>query len=167
MQHATILALDASSTTIGWVVYDGGVIDHGTVVLSGADIADRCRQAHAGLNLILANHPDVDAIAIESPAARFPKGLIPQCRVSGALMACAALKGLHVVEVAPSEAKWALTGRGNAPKDEMQVCAKLRGVVGEHAADALGVALAAAGRVKVVGEDAARPRCEAVIEVLG
>lgn len=46
---ATILALDASSTTIGWVVYDGVARDHGEVVLRGSDIADRCRQAHAAL----------------------------------------------------------------------------------------------------------------------
>jgi crossover junction endodeoxyribonuclease RuvC len=150
MPHATILALDASSTTIGWVVYSGAVEAHGTILLTSDGIADRCRQAHAALNLILANHPDVDAIALESPIARFAKAVIPQARVSGALLACAALKGLHVVEVTPSEAKKALTGSGCAGKAQMQAEAVRYGITGEHAADALGVALAAVGRVKVV-----------------
>ncbi len=86
-----ILALDASSTTIGWCVYEGAPTDHGEITLTGRDIADRCRQAHAALQLILANHPAIDCIAIESPVARFIKSLIPQARVSGALMAVAAL----------------------------------------------------------------------------
>jgi Holliday junction resolvasome RuvABC endonuclease subunit len=150
MMNATILALDASSTTIGWCLYDGTMLDYGEIALRGSDIADRCRQAHVALNLILANHPDVDVIALESPVGRFPKAVIPQARVSGALLATAALKCLHVVEVSPAQAKYALAGRGNAPKDEMQVCARVRGVVGEHAADALGVAIAAVGMVSVV-----------------
>ncbi len=147
---ATILALDASSTSIGWVVFDGTVRDHGEIALRGSDTADRCRQAHAALNLILANHPDIDVIALESPVGRFVKAVIPQARVSGALLATAALRCLHVVEVTPSQAKYALAGRGNAPKDEMQVCARARGVIGEHASDALGVALACVGMVSVV-----------------
>ncbi len=148
----TILALDASSTTIGWCLYDGAVRDHGEIALRGSDIADRCRQAHAALNQILANHPDVDCVAIEAPVAFRAKGLIPQCRVSGALMACAGLKTLHVVEVTPTEAKKALCNRGGAEKVDMQVAALAYGVAGEHASDALGVAIAAAARVRVVDE---------------
>lgn len=147
---AMILALDASSTVIGWAIYDGAVLDHGEVKLKGDDIADRCRQAHAALNLILSNYPTVDCVALEAPASRFKKGLIPQCRVSGALMCCAKLKTLHVVEVTPGEAKKALTGRGDAEKVDMQVAALAYGVAGEHASDAVGVAKAAAARVRVV-----------------
>lgn len=148
--NPTTLALDASSTTIGWVIYDGTVLDHGEVQLRGSDIADRCRQAHAALGLILANYPDIDVIALESPVGRFPKAVIPQARVSGALLATAALKCLHVVEVTPTQAKKALTGNGAASKEIMQVAARLCGVAGEHASDALGVALAAVGMVSVV-----------------
>lgn len=152
MSTPTILGLDASSTTIGWVIYDvDAARDCGEVRLTGADIAERCRQAHAALGLILANHPDVDVIAMESPVSRFAKAVIPQARVSGALMAAAALKGLHVVEVTPSEAKKALTDSGCAGKIQMQTEALRYGVTGEHAADALGVALASVGRVAVVG----------------
>jgi Holliday junction resolvasome RuvABC endonuclease subunit len=148
--NATILALDASSTTIGWCLYDGTTRDHGEIKLTGHDIADRCRQAHAALNLILANHPDIDCVAIESPVAQFAKAVIPQARVSGALLCAAALRRLHVVEVTPGQAKRALTGMGNASKEEMQSAAMAYGVAGEHASDAVGVAKAAAARVQVV-----------------
>jgi Holliday junction resolvasome RuvABC endonuclease subunit len=151
MTNATILALDASSTTIGFVIYaDDAARDCGEISLKGNDIADRCRQAHACLNLILHTHPDVDAVALESPVSRFAKAVIPQARVSGALMAAAMLNGINVVEVTPSQAKKALTGSGCAGKLQMQAEALRYGVVGEHAADALGVALSAVGRVRVV-----------------
>jgi Holliday junction resolvasome RuvABC endonuclease subunit len=146
----TILALDASSTTIGYCVFDGAVFAFGEVALSGSDIADRCRQAHAHLNLLLHTMCAIDLIAIEAPGSMFKKALIPQCRVSGALMAAAALKGFLVVEVSPAQAKKALAGTGNADKLAMQQAAFRRfGVHGEHASDALGVALASVGMVTV------------------
>jgi Holliday junction resolvasome RuvABC endonuclease subunit len=149
MTHATILGIDASSTSLGWVVYDASARDCGEFQLTG-DIASRCRQAYAALGLILITHPDIDAIALESPVSRFAKAVIPQARVSGALLVCASLKQLHVVEVAPQEAKKALTGSGCAGKLQMQAEALTYGVVGEHAADALGVAISAAQKVTVV-----------------
>lgn len=147
----TILALDASSTMLGYCIYDGSVFAFGEIALSGSDIADRCRQAHASLNLILAAAKDraIDCIAIESPVVRFAKAAIPQARVSGALMACTALQGFLVVEVTPGQAKVALTGRGNATKSEMQEAALKHGISGEHASDALGVALSAVKMITV------------------
>lgn len=150
MPDAIILALDASSTAIGWCVYDGTVREHGEVRLTGSDIAERCRQAYAALGLLLLNHPDVDAIAIESPVARYAKALIPQARVSGALLTVAALKQIPVKEIEPSVAKKALAHSGNANKNRMQDYALDYGVHGEHAADALGIALACVPSVRVV-----------------
>ncbi len=147
--NPVLLSLDLSSTTIGWIILDGTVRDQGTIKLTGADIADRCRQAFAAVGLIIETHPDIDCVAIESPVARYAKAVIPQARVSGAVLARAALFGLHAIEVTPSQAKRLLTGQGNATKEEMQRAAACYGVTGEHAADALGVALFAAGRVKV------------------
>lgn len=147
---ATILALDASSTTIGWCVYDGAVLAHGETGLTGSEIAWKCRQALKWLHAHLHTYPTVDCVAIESPVARYGGAVIPQARVSGALLAAAALKQLHVVEVAPQHAKQALAGKGNASKTEMQAAAASYGVTGEHSSDALGVALSAAGKVTVV-----------------
>lgn len=145
-----ILALDASSTTIGWCVYDDGPREHGEIALTGNDIAERCRQAYAALGLLLLNHADVDVIALESPVARYVKALIPQARVSGAILTAAALKQIPVIEIAPSRAKYALAGKGNADKAAMQAAAWRCGVEGEHASDALGIALACVPAVEVV-----------------
>lgn len=146
--NATILALDASSTAIGWVVYCGQARDHGTIYLKG-EIADRCRQAFAHIGGLIEQHPDLDCVAIESPVARYAKAVIPQARVSGAILARAALFGLLVCEVTPGQAKRALVGRGDCSKVDMQVAALRYRVSGEHASDALGIALAAVGMVKV------------------
>lgn len=147
---AVILSLDLSSTTIGWVVLHADAVrDQGTVLLKGADIADRCRQAFASVGLIIETHPDIDCVAMESPVARFAKAVIPQARVSGAVLARCALFNLHTIEVTPSQAKRQLSGQGNASKEEMQRAAACYGVTGEHASDALGIALFAAGRVRV------------------
>lgn len=149
MNNPIILSLDLSSTTIGWVIHDGAVRDQGCVVLTGKDIADRCRQAFAAVGLMIEAHPDVDCVALESPVARFAKAVIPQARVSGAVLARLALFGLHTIEVTPSQAKRQLTGMGDASKGEMMAAAACYGVTGEHASDALGIALFALSRVKV------------------
>ena len=152
MQQAQpiILSLDASSTTIGWVLWDGTVRDQGTIKLTGSDIADRCRQAFAAVGLMIEAHPDIDCIAIESPVARLAKAVIPQARVSGAILARAALLHIPICEVTPSEGKRALAGSGNATKDQMMVAAfpALR-IYDEHMADALGIALFAKSKVRV------------------
>jgi Holliday junction resolvasome RuvABC endonuclease subunit len=146
---AVILALDASSTTIGWCLYAAEPHAHGTVLLPAREIAERCMQAQQALDRLLDRHPAIDVIAIESPVARFAKALIPQARVSGALLAVAAARALPVVEVAPTVAKRILTGRGDADKVAMQAAAATYRIIGEHAADALGIALAACIRVRV------------------
>ena len=147
----TILALDASSTTIGYVVYAGTVLAFGEHKLGGADIACRCQTARDILTLLLTRYPDVAVVALESPVALHAKAVIPQARVSGALLSLVAERaGLLWCEVPPAQAKRALTGHGNATKDEMQQAAVAYGVRGEHASDAVGVAKAAVGMIKVV-----------------
>ena len=148
--NATILALDASSTSIGYVVFAGdAVLAHGEQRLAQHDINDRCLRAELTISELLTRHAAVDVVAIESPVARYAKAVIPQALVSGAIRAAVRRSGRHVVDVTPAEAKQALTGRGNSDKLVMQAAATAYGVHGEHAADAVGVALAAVGKVRV------------------
>lgn len=150
--HATILGIDASSTTIGYCLYDGAVLASGELILKSSDIAERCRLAFAQFNGLVELYAQyqIDVIAIESPASPHKGALIPQCRVSGALMVAASLKHLMVIEIPPQKGKQALVGIGNAGKSAMQAVAWARyGVQGEHAADALGIALAAVKLVTV------------------
>lgn len=135
---------------IGWVLYVGAVLEHGEHKLGGADIATRCQTAYDILALLLDRFPAVDCIAIESPVARFGGAVIPQARVSGALLMLSVQRNVPWMEITPAAAKFALSGRGNASKEAMQFRAHEHGVEGEHAADALGIALAACPQVEVV-----------------
>jgi Holliday junction resolvasome RuvABC endonuclease subunit len=172
---ALILALDISSTAIGWCLRNSAVVSHGVVRLDPKQcIGARCVAARNEItDLLLWRRPDV--LAIESPVARFAKAIIPQCRVSGALLELAARLDVLACEVTPAAAKLALVGDGGASKQQMleaaaehfgykdralayvkqrgDWCAVSDGVVvfWEHEADALGVAICAAGMVEVVG----------------
>lgn len=145
-----LLGLDISSVAIGFVVYDGAARDHGEILLKHSDINHRCRLARAGIAALLRCHAALDAAAIESPASRFRGALIPQCMVSGAVRSLLAEYDIVVCDVPPAAAKKALTNGGAASKTLMQAVAAQYGVSGEHASDALGVALAAYGRVRKI-----------------
>lgn len=170
-----ILAFDCSSTAIGWVARDGDRVDgRGVIRLPAADISERCLVAVREINVLLDRYA-VDAVAIESPVARFAKAIIPQTRVGAMVLLACAERSIAWCEVAPKEAKKALTQDGVATKREMleaaaphfgydadeltyrcyreEWIAELGGavVIREHEADALGVAVRAAGMVEVVG----------------
>lgn len=148
--NPTILALDASSTMLGWVLYHGAVLDHGEHKLTGT-VEQRCAAAYNALWNMLHDYPATDCIAVEAPVARYASAVIAQSRVAGAILTLAGQRNIPLVEVSPAAAKRALTGIGNASKDTMQSRARAYGVVGEHASDALGVCLAALKLVSVVG----------------
>ena len=149
--NLTILGLDISSTHIGLVLLAGDArLDRLTWRLSGRDIAERCLLARDCVAAYLDQQADVDIVAIEAPVARYANALIPQARVSGAVLAVVAARGLLWVEVSPAEAKQALTGKGNATKGEMIA---VSGLSDEHQADALGLAMAAQ-KIRVTKEAA-------------
>jgi len=110
-----ILGMDMSSTCIGHATADGQ--RRGAHTLTG-DIAARCASAARHMATLL------DAIApalvvIESPVARFAKAVIPQARVSGAVLAVLSVREALWVEVTPGQAKVALCDDGGATKAEM------------------------------------------------
>lgn len=144
-----ILALDVSSSHIGVVLWHGAVVDHAEWTLTG-DIAERCRRAYNHFFTLLERFPVIDCLAIEDGVRVNFKTIKQQQRVAGAILALAGQRNIPVIEVMPSQAKHALTGIGNCSKDTMIARAHAYGITGEHAADALGVALSAAGKVEVV-----------------
>lgn len=159
---ARVLGLDASSSTIGWCVVCGRTaLASGEITLPAGLISARCLAAQQAIYpLLIAYAPD--AVAIESPVVKRFAGkggrrvdsanaVIPQARVSGAILAVVEARGIPWKEVAPASAKKALSGAGNSGKADMQTFARSYGVTGEHAADALGVALAIVDEV-IVGE---------------
>lgn len=135
-----ILALDMSSTMIG-VCYDGKQFE--TIKLKGDDIAHRCRDAYRLIAGWVLAYGDIDLVVIESPIVIFkkPNGVIPQARVSGAVLAALDKESLAWIELKPKEAKKALTGRGDAKKSDMIAAAEhaTGKTLNEHQADAYGL----------------------------
>lgn len=171
-----ILALDISSTWLGWCYLqpDRAPLAKSIALGGKADIAARCAKAQVETGLLLAACGSVDCVAIEAPVAQYASAVIAQSRVAGAVLAQLSAYGLAWCEIAPAVAKRALTGRGDAKKRHMLEAAahrfghdalflefaERRGVwaawmndycvYDEHAADALGLALAVVSKVEVV-----------------
>lgn len=144
--HRT-LAIDASSTMIGWCVLDRDTpIAHGTIKLPArADIGQRALAACNGISDILSRYA-LSYLAYEGPAYKTtPLALIAQQRVMGAILMHMAMAHVAVAEIPPTTAKKALTGSGRADKRLMLTFAR-QALPGcdEHAADAYAVGLAAA-----------------------
>lgn len=119
----------------------------GTVrTLTGAPEAERLRDLAAALREAIDRFTP-SAMAIERVAwNRNQVSALQVARATGALMAVAAERGLAVEEYSPSEVKSAVTGAGNATKDQVADALVrlhgLRGVPAEpDAADAVAVAL--------------------------
>ena len=110
-----VLGMDMSSTCIGHATADGA--HHGTHTLEG-DIAARCASAVCRTQELL-DWLRPALVVIESPVARFAKAVIPQARVSGAVLAVLSTRQALWVEVAPTAAKRALCDDGGATKAEM------------------------------------------------
>jgi len=113
-----ILGLDMSSTCIGSAALDGA----GPPALERrdltGDIGARCAQAATHVAALLDQHRPA-LVVIESPVNRFAKALIPQARVSGAVLAVLARRQALWTEVAPARAKQVLAGDGAASKAQM------------------------------------------------
>jgi Holliday junction resolvasome RuvABC endonuclease subunit len=149
-----LLALDASSTSIGAVVWN---LDNDAVVKhevwhakDGATIGQRIAGTVSFVEPLCIMYRPL-ALAYEGPAYRTtPLALIVQQRVVGMVLYLAHERGLPTFEVPPATAKKALTNMGKANKDLMLrfAASYLLGTYTEHEADALGVAMAASGMIK-------------------
>lgn len=84
----------------------------------------RLRQIHeAVLALIDEHHPD--DLAIESPFMGINvASLVKLCRAQGVAMAAAAERDVPIFEYPPSRVKIAITGNGNAAKEQVAVMVK-------------------------------------------
>lgn len=125
-----VLGLDMSSTCIGSAALNGDRPALERHDLTG-DIGARCASAAAHVAALLDRHAPA-LVVIESPVARFAKAVIPQARVSGAVLAVLAQRRALWAEVAPARAKQLLCGDGAASKAQMVVAAGARiGLSGE------------------------------------
>jgi Holliday junction resolvasome RuvABC endonuclease subunit len=142
----TTLAFDMSSTSIGWVAWnDSAALAHGTVNLGNRPLALRLVLAEIAIvNLLERYEPARVAFEGGAKGSRHVNTVQALQRAAGVLVLCATRLGVPTVEIAPAQGKKALTGKGKSDKDQMLAFASkyLIGAFDEHAADAVGIALA-------------------------
>lgn len=119
-----ILAIDPSSHKLGFAIFDsgGGLMASGLKILKG-DIFNRTREAFCWLKELLAVYA-VKIIVVEGLVGKYPGAVIPQARVTGALIA-AAPPTIAFEEIPPSRVKKLLL-KGNATKEEIAEVAARR-----------------------------------------
>ena len=127
MFERTVLAVDPGTRALGLAVVGGGgaarpvVIWADTVATSSATPAsERLHRLAGAVRDAIAEHRP-DAMAIERLLWNKNVGSAMEvARASGAIMAAAAQAGIPVEEYAPLEVKMAITGAGNASKEQVR-----------------------------------------------
>jgi len=120
-----VLGIDPGSHATGWGVIDtrpvlrvvaGGVIRPA----DGGSLPQRLRDIHTALTAVLAQHAPA-AMAVESLFnARNARSSLILGHARGVILLAGACEGLEVAEYAPGEIKRALTGNGQASKEQVR-----------------------------------------------
>lgn len=126
---ADTLALDLSSTTIGWASAYGDAIVTGEEKFKG----NLDRRLGAFLVWLRPRMPKT-VLVLEAAHARYPDAARALYGVEGICRGLASSLGVEVVRIQPSTTKKHATGSGRATKAEMRAWA---GGKGEHESDAL------------------------------
>ncbi len=118
---------------------------------NGNDLGLRLRHLHREIERLLGEvRPDMVVLEDLFTHSRFPRTAIILGHVRGVICLAAASAGLHVLALAPSVVKRAVTGSGRASKPQVQaaLCGLLglRTLTNSHAADALALAYAGLAR---------------------
>jgi crossover junction endodeoxyribonuclease RuvC len=146
-----ILGIDPGSRFTGYGIVEqvkGGLlhVDNGCLALKSADpIPKRLAQIYHGLREVLEKYRP-DAVAIEEVFfAKNVSSLIKLGEARGVALLAAVQSDLPIFEYAAREVKQALTGYGQATKEQMQkmvrTLLKLPEIAQEDASDALAVAV--------------------------
>jgi crossover junction endodeoxyribonuclease RuvC len=154
-----ILGLDPGLAATGWGVIDASGsrlahVAHGVVRTRAADPTERRLAAlHQGLGAVIQAHAPGAAAIEEVFQNRNPQSTLKLGEARGVALLSAGLAGLPVTELATRLVKKTLTGTGAAEKAQVafmvQRLLPTAGPVTADAADALAVAIAAAGLTAV------------------
>lgn len=152
--RTVVLGVDPGLNTTGYglLVLSGGVmklLDAGTVRPdAGGTLSDRLRELHDDIGEIMDTHkPGVMAIEEVYSHYRHPRTAIIMAHARGVLCLAAAERGMTVRSIPSTHIKRAVTGRGNAGKEQVNgmVC-RLLGISGPisplDVSDALAAAIA-------------------------
>jgi Holliday junction resolvasome RuvABC endonuclease subunit len=155
-----MLALDASSSTIGWSLWQCHQTPYaplcgGTLTLDGKDLALRLAACYGAFPDLLRTLPVVpDVLAIEGSAFA-STGRDEQQQMMGVIKLAVyqgtGITGKRLVKVPPNSAKLALSGYGLADKEAVgRFAAAWIAGADEHAADSVAVAIGALERLGLI-----------------
>ncbi|MEZ4388640.1 MAG: crossover junction endodeoxyribonuclease RuvC [Candidatus Krumholzibacteriia bacterium] len=155
-----IIGIDPGSHATGWgVVQASPVLRHvaSGVIRPGRDLALPLRllAIHDQLAAVIAEHAPQVMVVESLFNARNARSSLVLGHARGAALLAGARAGLPVNEYAPGEIKKALTGNGQAGKEQVRFMVLrllgLQGRCGLDQSDALAVALAYQGRLRTQG----------------
>lgn len=147
-----ILGIDPGTTVLGFALLDattsnGSLIEMGTLRLSKIkDHAGKLKTVFEK-SLELIEHYQPQILAIEAPFyGKNPQSMLKLGRAQGVVIAAAMYKGLEVFEYSPRKIKQAITGNGNATKEQVALMLQHMKLITEDkpsldATDALAVAV--------------------------
>lgn len=160
-----ILGIDPGSHATGWGVVSvspvvrrvaSGVIRPGRAV----DLPERLLHIHAALEAVIDAHAPTTMVVEALFNARNARSSLVLGHARGAALLAGARAGIEICEYTPAEIKKALTGNGQASKEQVRFMVmrllSVREAPGLDESDALAVALAHQGRTRVPGGRRAR-----------
>ncbi len=121
-----VLGIDPGSRVTGFGVVGaaGGVV---TVIASGtvaspanAGFAARLRAVHEGIRAVIARHEPDEAAIEDAFLGKNVKTVAQISQVRGVLLLALEMAGLPVTEYSPREVKLAVSGNGNASKEQVE-----------------------------------------------
>jgi crossover junction endodeoxyribonuclease RuvC len=153
-----VLGIDPGSRATGFGVVGAErgavtVIASGTVEApASAAFSERLRAVHEGIRAVIAEHAPDEAAIEDAFLAKNVKTVAQISQVRGVLLLALEMAGLPVTQYAPREVKLAVSGNGNASKEQVgRMVARLLALPATaeslDESDALAVALCHAHRV--------------------
>lgn len=121
-----VLGIDPGSRVTGFGVVDA---ERGAVTLvasgivappAGAGFTARLRAVHEGIRDVIARHEPHEAAIEDAFLAKNVKTVAQISQVRGVLLLALEMAGLPVTEYAPREVKLAVSGNGNASKEQVE-----------------------------------------------
>ena len=130
-QPIRILGIDPGLRHMGWGVVESlgsrlSYVACGTVDSDArASTADRLRQLHEGLRLVLATHQPHEAAVEETFVNRDPQSALKLGQARGIALVVPSLAGLRVAEYAANVVKKTVVGAGHAEKQQVAMMVKV------------------------------------------
>ncbi len=150
LKPVRILGIDPGSRITGYGVVDfhqnqARHVASGCIHLGGGDLTARLRAIFDGITEIVDSEGPAELAVEQVFFHRNAASALKLGQARGAALMAGVTKGLPLYEYSPTQVKQAVTGRGHAPKDQVQHMIKillcLRDLPASDAADALAVAI--------------------------